>query len=79
VQPGDRIIVITYADYDEAELESYEPRVVHVDTDNRAVPEQVARALATQEQPGPIRYHEVDARVLDRELAQLDAELDQLG
>lgn len=35
VHPGDRVIVITYADYDEEELESYKPRVVHVDSRNR--------------------------------------------
>src|SRR5919199_3152572 len=28
VQPGDTVIVISYAEYDEAELEAYEPRVV---------------------------------------------------
>ena len=37
-QPGDLIIVISYADYDEAELARYEPRVVHVDRQNRPVP-----------------------------------------
>jgi aspartate 1-decarboxylase len=37
VQPGDRVIVITYADYEDAELEDYEPTVVHVDTENRPV------------------------------------------
>ena len=36
-QPGDLIIVITYAQYDEADLDGYEPTVVHVDRDNRAV------------------------------------------
>jgi aspartate 1-decarboxylase len=36
VQPGDRVIVITYADYEDAELEDFEPRVVHVDSRNRA-------------------------------------------
>lgn len=36
-QPGDLIIVISYAQYDEAELRGYEPTVVHVDRDNRAV------------------------------------------
>jgi aspartate 1-decarboxylase len=34
VQPGDRIIVISYADYDDAELEDFAPRVVHVDEVN---------------------------------------------
>ena len=32
VQPGDKVIVISYADYDETELDTYFPQVVHVDT-----------------------------------------------
>lgn len=35
VQPGDRVIIITYADYEEAELEKFSPRVVFVDSRNR--------------------------------------------
>lgn len=35
VQPGDRVIVITYAQYEEAELARYAPTVVHVDGQNR--------------------------------------------
>lgn len=34
VHPGDTIIVFSYASYDEAELEDYEPKVVHVDAHN---------------------------------------------
>jgi aspartate 1-decarboxylase len=49
VQPGDRVIIITYGDYDEAELEAYEPRVVHVDASNRAVDEAAASELAAME------------------------------
>jgi aspartate 1-decarboxylase len=37
VHTGDTIIVVSYAGYDEAELERYEPRVVHVNADNRIV------------------------------------------
>ena len=37
VSPGDRVIVITYADYEDAELDGFEPTVVHVDTANRPV------------------------------------------
>ena len=37
VHTGDKVIVVSYAEYDEQELESYEPRVVHVDEDNRIV------------------------------------------
>ena len=37
VARGDTVIVISYASYDEAELERYAPRVVHVDAENRIV------------------------------------------
>src|SRR6202034_434839 len=37
VQRGDKVIVITYADYEESELSSFVPRVVHVDSTNRCV------------------------------------------
>jgi len=37
VQRGDTIIVISYASYDLIELESYAPRVVHVDAHNEIV------------------------------------------
>jgi aspartate 1-decarboxylase len=35
VHPGDKVIVITYAQYDEEELAKHEPRVVHVDEHNQ--------------------------------------------
>jgi len=37
VQPGDKVIIITYGDYADVELDDYEPAVVHVDTANRPV------------------------------------------
>jgi aspartate 1-decarboxylase len=37
VAKGDKVIVVTYATYDEAELSDYEPVVVHVDDQNRSV------------------------------------------
>ena len=37
VHPGDKVIVITYAQYDEAELAQYAPRVVFVDEKNHPV------------------------------------------
>jgi aspartate 1-decarboxylase len=37
VHTGDTIIVISYAEYAEEELESYVPRVVHVNRDNEIV------------------------------------------
>lgn len=35
VQPGDLVIVFTYADYAEDELVGYQPTVVHVDEKNQ--------------------------------------------
>ena len=37
VHTGDTVIVVSYADYEREELETYEPVVVHVDKDNRIV------------------------------------------
>jgi aspartate 1-decarboxylase len=45
VHRGDLIIVISYASYDERELERYDPRVVHVDAHNSIL--QVDREVAT--------------------------------
>ena len=62
VAPGDRVIIISYADYEEAELAAYEPSVVHVDTANQAVDEATATALAALHTPAPRPYVEVTAR-----------------
>ena len=43
VSPGDKVIIITYADYEREELEEYVPRVVHVDGRNRVIDEMSAR------------------------------------
>ena len=62
VQPGDKVIVISYADYDREELASYEPIVVHVDTANRRVDAVTAELLAAVDRgPAPHRYDEVAA------------------
>jgi aspartate 1-decarboxylase len=45
VHHGDTIIVISYAQYSREEMEHYEPRVVHVDSQNRIVT--VDREVAT--------------------------------
>jgi len=37
VHTGDTIIVVSSANYDEAELENYEPRVVHVEKDTNRI------------------------------------------
>ncbi len=41
---GDHVIIISYADYEEGELENFEPRLVFVDEKNRIVREKIRRA-----------------------------------
>lgn len=60
VQPGDKVIVISYADYDESELDEYLPQVVHVDAANRSVPAEVSQGMLNAE-PGPVLYEEFAA------------------
>jgi aspartate 1-decarboxylase len=38
VHTGDKVIILTYADYADAELQDFAPAIVHVDTDNRPLP-----------------------------------------
>ncbi len=59
VAPGDKVILISYADFEESELEGFEPTVVHVDTANAIVDEATATALAALHTPAPRRYVEV--------------------
>jgi aspartate 1-decarboxylase len=47
VSPGDRVIVISYADYEPDELEDHEPVVVHVDSANHQVDTATAERLAS--------------------------------
>ena len=54
VQPGDKVIVITYADYDDAELEGYAPKVVHVDRRNQPITEAEAQRRAGEERPAVV-------------------------
>ena len=37
VHGGDKVILVSYAEYEEAELEEHQPVVVHVDASNRTV------------------------------------------
>jgi aspartate 1-decarboxylase len=49
VHRGDTIIVISYGSYEEADLQRYEPRVVHVEADSNriiTIDEQVATLLS---------------------------------
>jgi aspartate 1-decarboxylase len=43
VHTGDKIIVITYGDYDAGELADFAPTIVHVDAANRIIDEDAAR------------------------------------
>jgi aspartate 1-decarboxylase len=54
VHRGDRIIVISYAVYDQEEIANHRPRVVHVDTDNQvlATDHDVATLLTPAPAPG---------------------------
>ncbi|MGQ0831161.1 MAG: aspartate 1-decarboxylase [Microthrixaceae bacterium] len=61
VSRGDRVIVISYADYDEAELAGYQPIVVHVDRSNRVVDARAAERIAAEGAgPAPHRYVDVE-------------------
>ena len=46
VHRGDKVIILTFADYTEEELEDYAPTVVHVDAQNRPISETEAAAFA---------------------------------
>ncbi|MCB0977531.1 MAG: aspartate 1-decarboxylase [Acidimicrobiales bacterium] len=59
VSPGDKVIIISYADFEEAELDGFEPTVVHVDTANIPVDATTAAALAALDTPAPRPYVEV--------------------
>lgn len=45
VQPGDKVIVIGYANVEEADVAAFEPRIVHVDERNRQLQPEVAVAV----------------------------------
>ena len=57
---GDTIIVISYAQYDEADLERYEPRVVHVAKGTNTIIDvdaAVATLLGTEDQGARLAGH----------------------
>ena len=61
VSPGDRVIIISYADYETAELEAYAPTIVHVDRSNRPIDALTAELLAAEQAgPAPHRYVDVE-------------------
>jgi aspartate 1-decarboxylase len=65
VQKGDKVIVLTYADYEDAELEHFVPTIVHVDSSN--TPTSAADDSGT------------DDRLRARLDTRLDAELSGIG
>ncbi|MEX0992470.1 MAG: aspartate 1-decarboxylase [Solirubrobacterales bacterium] len=50
VQPGDKVIIVSYGIYDESELHDHRPRVVHVDDLNSIVRVDSDPALAVEAQ-----------------------------
>jgi aspartate 1-decarboxylase len=52
VQRGDRVIIMSYAEYDEAELDGFRPSIVFVDDENR-IRERRAERPASQLRIGP--------------------------
>jgi aspartate 1-decarboxylase len=61
VSPGDRVIIISYAELEASELEGYEPTVVHVDRSNRPIDALTAELVAAEQQgPAPHRYVDVE-------------------
>jgi aspartate 1-decarboxylase len=62
IHPGDRVIIISYCEVDDAELkDGWQPTVVHVDTANRQISEELAKQVA-----GERRYVEIDAAANER-------------
>ena len=61
VSPGDRVIIISYAEYEAAELVDYAPTVVHVDRANQPIDALTAELIATEQSgPAPHRYIDID-------------------
>ena len=58
VSPGDKVILIAYADYEDSELDDFTPTVVHVDSSNHIVDKETAAALAALTTPAPRPYVE---------------------
>ncbi len=61
VAPGDLVIIISYAQMQDAEARDHQPRIVHVDADNRIVRIGNDAAEAAQEQ---LKRGDVDFRAL---------------
>jgi len=42
---GDHVIIISYAEYEEAELENFQPKIIFVDENNRQAIPKIKRAI----------------------------------
>ena len=56
IHPGDRVILISYCEVDAELAAGWQPTIVHVDTANRQISEELAKELAAER-----RYVEVAA------------------
>jgi aspartate 1-decarboxylase len=71
VHKGDKVIVLTYADYEDAELEHFVPRIVHVDSSN--TPTSIVDDSRAVDDSG------TDDRLRARLDTRLDSELSGIG
>ena len=55
VHPGDLVILISYAQLDDAEARAYQPRVVHVNADNEVIELGADPAAAVEGMAGDLR------------------------
>jgi aspartate 1-decarboxylase len=54
VHRGDKVIILTYADYEDVELDGFSPVVVHVDESNRRIDEATAMLAGTLRRPAGV-------------------------
>ena len=77
VQPGDKIIIITYADYNNEELKEYRPIIVHVDQNNNPVEEnvvvQASRVLSETVHSETVHSKTIVSETLNRDILQGDS------
>jgi aspartate 1-decarboxylase len=61
VHSGDLVILISYAQMDDATARSYQPRIVHVDAENRVIELGVDPAAAVPGMPGDLVRGDIGA------------------
>jgi aspartate 1-decarboxylase len=70
VHKGDKVIVLTYADYEDTELEGFVPKIVHVDSSNTPTADTDDASADDAD---------TDGRLSTRPKTRLDAELSGIG